>query len=479
MNSIQRIAKNIGMSGISQLAVSILAFILMIYIARYFGPAEYGVYSFAISFTTLFAIFADIGLSQFMIRNIARNKKLSEEYITNVSIIKIVLSIITLGLISFTVNLMNYPSDIVYIVYLFGVYTILTSFAQMFMSIFQAFEKMEYVAIVTTIEKMILISFGLYILFLGYGLTTLAYVYVFSSTISLIISCFIVLKKISKPSPKINFSLWKPLVISSIPFGLNTLFAMLFFKIDTVILSILQDDVAVGLYSAAYNPLLTLGVIISGMVVSAIYPVMSRYFISSKDSLERFTVLNSKYMAIIGFPIAIGSFILAEQFIQLFYAGQYIGSIIAFQILAIFIPIRLISSITGTLLTSINKQGVRMICVFLSAIFNILLNLALIPTLSYVGASLATVLSEIVLYLITIYFINKYYHRLRLHIHFVKPFIAAAIMGMIIMIIILLSKTNLLLLIVVASLIYLSVLILLKTFTKEDKEIFKKIIGRN
>jgi len=475
MNSIQRIAKNIGMAGISQLAVSILAFVLMIYIARYFGPAEYGVYSFAISFTTLFAIFADIGISQFMIRNIARNKKHAADYITNVSIIKIVLSFITLGLISFTINIMNYPADIVYIVSLFGVYTILTSFAQMFMSLFQAFEKMEYVATITTIEKMILISFGLYILFLGYGLTTLAYVYVFSSIISVIISFFLVLKKISKPSPKINFTLWKPIIISSIPFGLNTLFAMLFFKIDTVLLSILQDDVAVGLYSAAYNPLLTLGVIISGMVVSAIYPVMSRYFISSKDSLERFTVINSRYMAIVGFPIAIGSLILADQFIELFYAGQYIGSIIAFQILAIFIPIRLISSITGTLLTSINKQEVRMICVFLSAIFNILLNLALIPTLSYVGASLATVLSEIILYLTIIYFINKYYRRLSLHSHFIKPFIAAIVMGVII---ILLSEINLFLIIIIAGIIYLSVLILLKTFTEEDKDIFKKIIGR-
>jgi len=476
MNTIQRLVKNIGMSGISQILVYILAFILMIAIARYFGPAEYGIYSFAISFTALFAIFADIGMSQFIVRDIARDKKITAEYITNVSIIKIVLSGITFGLIAVMINLMNYPLSVIHIVYLFAVYTILTSFSQMLMSLFQAFEKMEYVAAITTIEKLLLISFGLYVLFLGYDLVTLAYVYIFSGIISVFLSFFLVLKRISKPAPKINFALWKILIIGSLPFGLNTFFGMLFFKIDTVLLSIFQNNIAVGIYTAAYNPLLALGNMMSVMVVTAIYPVMSRYFVSSKDSLERFTVVNSRYMAIIGFPMAIGSFVLANRFIEVFYAGEYMASVIAFQILALFIPIRLISSITGTLLTSINKQNIRMISVILSAIFNIMLNLALIPYLSYIGASIATVLSEIILYFTLNYYISKYYNRLSLHRHFIKPLVASLIMGLIIFYF---SRLNLVLLIIFGSTIYLTVLILLKTFTKEDKRLFRSIIGRN
>lgn len=476
MNAVQKIAKNIGMLAISQLVINILAFILLIFVARYFGPAEYGVYSFAISFTALFAVFADIGISQFMIRDIARNHELSSEYLTNVSVIKIILSVITFGLIALTINLMHYPADVVYIVYLFGIYTILTSFSLMLMSLFQAFEKMEYMAAVTTIEKLILISLGLYVLFLGYGLTTLAYVYIFSGIMSVIVSFLIIITKISKPLPKINITIWKTITINSIPFGLNTLFGILFFQIDTVFLSVLQNDVAVGLYNAAYNPLLALGTVLSTMVVSAIYPVMSRYFISSRDSLKHLTVTNSKYMAIIGFPIAVGAFILADQFIELFYADQFTGSVIAFQILALFIPIRLISSITGTLLTSINKQGIRTISVCISSIFNIILNLALIPSFSYVGASIATVLSEIFLYYVFIYFINKYYQKINLKNHYIKPIIASVVMGVIIYYF---RGINLFLLIIIGTLIYFTILILLKTFNEEDKNLFKQIIGRN
>ncbi len=476
MNAVQRLVKNIGMSGISQLINYILAFILMIYMARYFGPAEYGVYNFSISFTALFAVFADIGISQFMIREIARNKKLTAEYITNISILKVILSIVTFGLIVLTINLMKYPPEIIYIVSLFGVSTILTSFAQMLMSVFQAFEKMEYVAAVATIKEVLLFLLSFYILFMGYGLIAIAYVYIFSSIVSIIICFVIVLKRISKPKLQINLPLWKTITINSIPFGLNLLFAALFFRIDTVLLSVLQNDVAVGLYSAAYTPLLALGGFISGMVVTAIYPVMSKYYISSKNSLKRFTEINSRYMGIIGFPIAVGGFILSGQFIEFFYANDYIGSVIAFQILAIFIPIRLISSIIGTLLTSINRQGIRMFGVILSSIFNIVLNLALIPILSYVGACIATVLSELFLYFTFIYFVNKYHQNLKIHGDFIKPIIASLLMGIIIYYI---RELNLALVILIGILIYFSTLTLLKTFTDEDKYLFRQMIGRN
>ena len=320
----------------------------------------------------------------------------------------------------------------------------------MFMSQFQAFEQMEYVAAVNTIEKLIVISLGLYILSSGYGLIELSYVYVFAGIVNVIISILLVLVKVTKPIKKIRFSLLKTITIESIPFGLNTLFGMMFFKIDTILLSILQNETAVGIYNAAYNPLLAFGTVLTNMVVTAIFPVMSKYFISSKESLEKFTLLLSKYMAIMGFPIAVGSFILADRFIELFYAGQYTDSIIAFQILALFIPIRLISSITGTLLTSINKQGVRTLSFFFSAIFNILLNLVLIPSFSFVGASIATVLSEIFLYCLLLYFIGKYYIKIKLHNFFIKPMVASIIMGVLIL---LLKEINLIVLIVLSTLI--------------------------
>ena len=475
MNTIQTIAKNTGVLAISQVITSILGFFLLIYIARYLGEVGFGKYSFAVSFTALFVIFADLGISQLIIRELARNKELTNKYLTNVSIIKLLLSFLAFGFIALTINLMDYPRDTTYAVYLFGVYTILTSFALTFRSVFQAFERMEYTAVVMLIEKIILISLVLFVLFSGYGLIELAYVYIFAGIVDVTISFSIVLIKIAKPKPAIDFSLWKTLIIGSIPFALNALFGVLFFKIDTVMLSVLKGDAAVGIYNAAYVPLLALGVIPT-VFIAALYPVMSRYFVSSKDSLETFTGLSSKYMAILGFPIAIGCFVLADRFIALFYAGQFSASIIAFQILAFFIPLRFVSSITGTLLTSINRQSIRTVSVGLSALFNIVLNAALIPYLSYIGASIATVFSEIFLYFVFIYFITKHYKKLELHKHFMKPLAASLMMGGFLFYF---KDFNLFLLILLAGLVYFVMLLVLRTFTQEDKDIFKQVIKRD
>ena len=140
MNTVQTIAKNTGVLAISNIITSILGFFLLIYIARYLGEVGFGKYSFALAFTGLFAIIASFGMNNYIIRELARNKEQASEYLTNVSVIKLLLSFLAFGFIILTINTMNYPRDTTYAVYLFGGYMILTSFALTFRSIFQAYE---------------------------------------------------------------------------------------------------------------------------------------------------------------------------------------------------------------------------------------------------------------------------------------------------------------------------------------------------
>lgn len=472
MNTTQNIAKNIGVIGFSNVIISLLGFFLLTYTARYLGEVEYGKYSFAMSFTSIFITLTTFGMNNLIIREIARSKERTNEYLTNVLVIRLPLSLLAFVLIVLSMNIMKYPRDTAYTVYLFGIFNILTSLEMTFRSIFQAYEKMEYDAIVGIIEKIILLLVVLFAIYRGYDLIKLAYVYVFVSMISVTLSIAVLFIKITKLRPIIDLSLWKPLLIGSIPFGLNALFGILFFQISTVMLSVFKNDAAVGIYSAAYNPLLALS-IVPTIFITAIYPAMSRLFISSKGSLETLTKLSSNCMVIFGFPTAIGCFILADRFIKLFYADQFSASIASFQILAFFIPLRWVSSITGTFLTSTNKQGLRTLCVGISAFVNVILNVAMIPRLGYIGSSMATVLSEIFLYFMFVYFIDNYYKKLNFHKYFIRPLIASLTMGGFILCF---HSINLFLLVASAGIVYFTVLLLLKPFSKQDIEIFKQVI---
>lgn len=484
MNSVQKMAKNLGYSTIGQIVVWILGFLFVIYLARVLGAAGYGQYSFAMAFTTLFTIFADFGMNQYLIREIARDKSLYGDYVSNIFTIKIILAVITFGLIVLTINLMGYPENVKNLVYIFGIFIILSSYVATMIAIFQSFERMDFASFITIVEKIIIIAIGVIILTYGYGVIGLAYTYILAGIIGMLIGLCLLIVKIDMKLGKIKLSLWKKIFYHSVPFGLNGLFAVFYFQIDSVLLSFLKNDVAVGLYNAAYNPILALGGMSTNIFMPVIYPMMSRYFTSSEDALTKITELSAKYLIILGLPTAIGCFILGDRFITLFYGTQYAGSIIAFQILAFFIPIRLLNSLTGTLLSSINKQTLRMIGVLAGAVFNILINLILIPLYSYIGASIATVLTEVLLYVLFVFFINRYHSRINTEQYILKPLIASVVMGIILLylkgfnIITHSLLINLIILVIIGTTVYFICLICLRTFTDQDKYIFKQLIKR-
>ena len=471
----QRAAKNISVTGFSNLLNSVFGFILIIYIARSLGENDFGIYNFALSFTALFAILADPGISSFMVREIARNKNLTDEYVTNVSLIKLLLSVIAFLLIVLVINALDYPNDTKMIVYIFGLYRVFITFSLTYKSIFQAFEKMELNAIVEISKQIILILLASFVIYSGYGLLELAYVYVFVGILDITLSHFILRSKIKYINSKINISLCKTIVLKSLPFGFNGLFAVIFFKIDVVMLSYFQNDFAVGIYSAAYVPLLALATMLSYTVTSAIYPLMSRYHVGSPNSLYRVVSLSLKFALIIGIPVFIGCVFLSEQIIHLFYNNQYSESMIVFALLALFVPFRLVNGITGTLLTSINQQYSRTSAVALSATINILLNAILIPYMSYMGAAIATVISEFSLFLIFSHLCNYHNQNISIKSKSIRPIIASLIMGLFIVIF---SNMNVFLSIILSIIIYFIVLVLLGTFTQDDKNTLKRFLQR-
>jgi len=475
MNQVQRIVKNIGVMGIAQILMALLSFALIIYLARFLGEADFGKYNFAFSFTSLFVIFADLGVNSLLVREIARKKDFSEQYVNNAILLKLPLSILTFMGIVLTTWLLNFPGTLKILLYLFGIYNILCTISGTCLSLFQAWEKMEYTALFQIIERIIIVTLALTVIFSGYGVIAIGYIYLLAGILDIILAASITFKKFIKPSFKIDLGLQKKLIVMGLPFALNELFAVFFFKIDTILLGFLKGDIAVGIYNAAYNPLLNLSMIIAGIVSAAIYPVMSRYFKENEKALEKFTIISSKYLAILGFPIALGCFVLADKFISIFYAGGYTSSILAFQILALFIPIRLTSTLTGTLLTSINRQGYRTFSVGLSAAFNIIINLILIPYFSYIGASIATVLSELLLYMLFLYYIGYHYKSIKVNQTFTKPAIASLLMALTIYT---LKNLNIFILICLAMIIYFICLFLLKTFRDDDKILFNNLLGR-
>src|SRR5690606_6957812 len=133
-----------------------MGFLYTIYTARYLGAKGFGILSFALAFTSIFGVFADLGLNTLATREISRSISLSEKYLGNIIPLKVILAIITLGFIVCTINLIGYSDETKKVVYIIALSAIFTTFIGIFNSIFQAFEKMEYQSIGLILQSILM-----------------------------------------------------------------------------------------------------------------------------------------------------------------------------------------------------------------------------------------------------------------------------------------------------------------------------------
>ena len=474
MNTIQRIAKNTAALFAAHFVVSILGLVLSIFIARNLGDVIFGKYSFALAFTAIFAVFSDLGYNTLLIREVARDKFQASKYLSNVLCMRALLSLVIFALIVITINVMGYPADTKKVVYLFGIYTLIVSFAAVFKVTFRAFEKMEYEAGITILGNIIRVSLGLLVLFLGYGLIELAWVFLFSGLADVLFSFFVCERKFVKPKIELDFDFWKSTIKIALPLSMLSIFGIIYVRIDTIMLSVMKGDAVVGWYNAAYGLVLAFKPI-PQLFMNALFPLMSSYFVSSKDSLKVVYEKSFKYLFILGLPLAVGITLLADKIILLLYGQQFSNSIIALQILAWDALLIFLYMCSAFILVSIDKQNQMAVIAGSTALINVTLNLFLIPSFSYVGAAIATIAAEGFLLLSYMYLDSRYSYMIPLHKIIIKPVSACAVMGLFLY---QFNDINLVLEIVAAVILYSGSLYLLRGFSDEDISLFKKLIKK-
>jgi O-antigen/teichoic acid export membrane protein len=175
-------------------------------------------------------------------------------------------------------------------------------------------------------------------------------------------------------------------------------------------------------------------------------------------------------------------FFIADIGIITIFGDKYANSIIALQILVWVIIFHFFTYICGITLGAIDRPILSGISLLFSLFVNILLNLFLIPHYSYIGASIATIVTEIVLLIQYNYFLSKNEISINLLRLIHKPLIGGIIMGIFIYFIkIVLSAfpgiLQLLIIIPIAAVVYFLVLLAIKAFNEDDKNIIFKVIG--
>ena len=473
MSTVKSIYRNLLFLSSGEIVSKILQFILMVYAARFLDQASFGKFSFALSLSFIAIITADLGINQLLIREIARDKKNANKYFINAFVVKLIFALITYVFIILLLNGLNYPKETRYVVYLIWIFTIISTFTDLFYSVFRAFERMFYDSLIKTLRMIILTSAGLYVLFKGYGVLTFSFVFIVVEALMVSIACIIAQKSFIKIKLDLSYKFMKGIVKTAFPLGIAFFFSSIYFYIDSVMLSKMKGDVEVAIYSVAYNLALAI-LFIPAVYTNAIYPVMSRYYKTSKENLIFLYKKSFKYLYIIGLPISAGLYFLANRIIIFFYGKEYLSSVIALQIISWFLFIKFLNYLMAYVLSSVDQQNSRMIGQGLTAVFNVALNLILIPRIGFKGAAYATFLTEIFLFVLYYWYVSKSLCAYNFIPILMKPMAAAAVMALFIAY----SGLGLVLVVPLSAIVYFAVLFILKAFGKDDYDIFNKILKK-
>jgi len=138
----------------------ILAFIYFWLISNSLFPEQLGQYIFALSFTTMFSIFIDLGLAPILTREASKSKENANLYLQNIIGMKIPLAIITLIATLVVINITGKSPQVVLLVYLASFIMVLDSFALTFWMIFRARQNLKYEIIATILVQIIIFTLG-------------------------------------------------------------------------------------------------------------------------------------------------------------------------------------------------------------------------------------------------------------------------------------------------------------------------------
>ena len=435
--------------------------------ARFVGPAQLGKYYLAISFTTIFAIFIDLGLANLLTREIAKTPDWAERWLGNILMIKLPLAALS-GLAVFVlINLLGYDELTRRLVYISTLAMVFDSFTATFYALIRGFHNLKYESIAAVLFQLIVLVAGYGALLLGGGLAWAMGAVVLASLYNFIYSWAIIKYRLKIAVRAIYDRLFiREILIITWPFAAYGILQRLYLYLDSVFLSVLAGDAEVGLYQVAFKIIFALQFLPLAFTAS-LYPALSAYWQTNREQLAVSFERAMNYLIIISLPIVAGIFILADKIVLLFTA-EYLDAVWPLRISIISLFFIFLNFPIGSLLNACDAQRRNTFNMAIVTVASIALNLVLIPLWQALGASWTVLLTNFLMFILGLVAMRKIivYRRRKNIIILLKSLAASALMGALIFIG--QDNINIFLLTVLGALVYFAGLFILGGLSRED-----------
>lgn len=376
----------------------VIAYIFFLALARLLGASGTGEYVAAFSLTGLFSVFVDLGLSNVLVREIARAPHEAHRYFRNVLGLKLVLGCATfvgLMLIVFLLDFFNASHPSFELIAIAGVVMLVDSLVLSATSVFRGWHNLAYESWAVVVQKVGVLVVGLLVLFAMPSPVNVAMGVLLGGIGGYWLVVTYLKQGFSAPLlPEFDWEVQRSLLLMAWPFAIAGFFAMGYSYFDSIILSVVKGSESVGLYSVA-SKTMNAFVFIPAAFVAGLYPAMSA---AQHDAprVKELLQIGLRYLLLIGVPMSAGLYVLADQFVSMLGPG-YSDAVVAVRILLPSLPLMFLTYPIGSLLNATGRQSTQTAILGFGLLVNISLNVWLIPQYSYVGASVAWSVANVVM----------------------------------------------------------------------------------
>jgi O-antigen/teichoic acid export membrane protein len=473
MSSASRVARNTSYLLTARVTSVLIGIVTSVLTARYLGASGFGILGFALAVTTIFGILADFGMGTLTTREVARDQSLANKYLGNVMVTRIFSCSAFVVLTALLVNFFSYSEQTIYVTYVIAVSVVISTTAGTIAAIFQAFQEMLHVALGSVVTSVAMLFGIIGAIALHIGVVGFAYVYVIGNAITLGYFCIAYARRFRLQRPEIDWAFCKHTLKEAWPMAALAASVMLYFRIDVVILSLFQGTAQIGLYTVAYTASET-STIIPAMFMTSLFPLISQMHEDSMHSFAETCAKSMKYMLYVALPMAFTVTLWAKPIVAIFYGSAFSGSAVALQILIWAAAAMYVGIILGSTFVSANLQKLSMKLTIGAVVFNIALNLLLIPKYGYLGASATTVATETSLVCMDLFFLRRYGYGFHLRSMIMPPFLGLAVISGI-SVLLLFYGVNLVVVTTFALAVYAAILCKLG-LDKDDKRLIVSLL---
>lgn len=394
---------NFSSLSLSEFLAKFFGFIALAYLARVISPESFGIIAFTTAFVSYFLLFVELGFDVISVKSIANDRSVISRFVNNVVSVKLLNALLLFVLLAFVTLIIEISTITKVCIIIYGFILFVQAGSLDFL--FQGVERFNYISL-----KIIGKSFlYLILVFLFVEDDLDIYKVLVFMVIPAIVFTVWQFSKYQQQYDQFNFEIdilfIKRLLKESYPLMISVLMATIYGNLDLLMLGFMKTNYEVGIYNASYKIFL-FATLPFGIILKIFLPMLSRFQNTSKfkKELRTFTV----FMIVIGLILLIPLYIFSGEFIKLIFGEQYLAADFSLKILLANGMIVCMSIIFGNPLTVWGKQKFHAMVLSLGAVTNIVLNMLLIPVYSYNGAALATLVSEVVVFIgVTFVFIKS------------------------------------------------------------------------